>query len=148
MKFAWLAISGPTPIVAGAEARLEIISDTFLSMNAPVQLAASVLLDQRKPIQPILLGRLRTNLAELDRQLSVYLSCRRLQVEGGWYTVLRVPAIESDEALAIRLLREASVSVHPGHFYDFPSEGYLVLSLITEPGIFREGVTHLLQQVE
>ena len=62
--------------------------------------------------------------------------------------MLRVPAIESDEALAIRLLREASVSVHPGHFYDFPSEGYLVLSLITEPGIFREGVTHLLQQVE
>jgi len=148
MKFAWLAISGPEAIVANAAARLEIVSDTFLSMNAPVQLAASVLLDQRKLIQPILLDRLHANLAGLDRQLSAHPSCRRLQVEGGWYAVLRVPAIESDETLAVRLLREASVSVHPGHFYDFPSEGYLVLSLITEPEIFREGVTRLLSLVE
>jgi aspartate/methionine/tyrosine aminotransferase len=148
MKFAWVAASGPQEIVAQAGARLEIIADTFLSMNAPVQLAASVLLDQRKQIQPILLGRLRMNLAELDGRLTGRPSCARLLVEGGWYVVLRVPANESDEDLAIRLLREASVSVHPGHFYDFPSEGYLVLSLITEPSDFREGVDRLLQLVE
>jgi alanine-synthesizing transaminase len=148
MKFAWVAASGPKEIVAQAGARLEIIADTFLSMNAPVQLAASVLLDQRKQIQPILLDRLRMNLAELGDRLTSRPSCARLLVEGGWYVVLRVPANESDEDLAIRLLREAKVSVHPGHFYDFPSEGYLVLSLITEPSDFREGVDRLLQLVE
>jgi len=147
MKLAWVATSGPEDIVAEAGARLEVIADTYLSMNAPVQLAASVLLDQRKKIQPILLDRLRMNLAELDRQLAGRPSCARLMVEGGWYVVLRVPAIESDEDLAIRLLREASVSVHPGHFYDFPNEGHLVLSLITEPADFREGVARLLRVV-
>ncbi len=148
MKLAWVAASGPKEIVAQAGARLEIIADTFLSMNASVQLAASVLLDQRKQIQPILLDRLHVNLAELDNRLTSRPSCARLLVEGGWYVVLRVPAIESDEELAIRLLREGNVSVHPGHFYDFPGEGYLVLSLITEPSDFREGVDRLLQLVE
>ena len=147
MKLAWVATSGPEEMVAEAGARLEIIADTFLSMNAPVQLAAPVLLDQRKKIQPILRDRLRVNLAELDRQLASYPSCARLRIEGGWYAVLRVPAIESDENLAIRLLREVSVSVHPGHFYDFPNDGHLVLSLITEPEVFREGVARLLQVV-
>jgi len=148
MKLAWVATSGPNEIVAEAGARLEIISDTFLSMNAPVQLAAPVLLDQRKQIQPLLLDRLRANLAELDRQLAGRPSCARLLVEGGWYVVLRIPALGTDEDFAIRLLRETSVSVHPGHFYDFPNEGYLVLSLITEPVDFREGVARLLQVVE
>jgi alanine-synthesizing transaminase len=117
-------------------------------MNAPVQLAASMLLNQRKQIQPVLRDRLRVNLAELDRQLLAHPSCARLLTEGGWYAVLRVPVIESDEDLAIRLLREASVSVHPGHFYDFPNEGHLVLSLITVPAEFREGIAALLQVVE
>ncbi len=134
-------------MVAEAGAHLEIIADTYLSMNAPVQLAGPVLLDQRKQVQPILLDRLRVNLAELDAQLAGHPSCSRLLVEGGWYVILRVPAIESDEDLAIRLLRKARVSVHPGHFYDFPNEGHLVLSLITEPADFREGVARLLQVV-
>jgi aspartate/methionine/tyrosine aminotransferase len=70
-----------------------------------------------------------------------------LLVQGGWYAVLRVPAIESDEALAIRLLREQNVSVHPGHFYDFANDGYLVLSLITEPANFKEGLSRLLSVI-
>src|SRR5271169_2540004 len=78
MKLAWVATSGPKEIVAEAGARLEIIADTYLSMNAPIQLAAPVLLDQRKQIQPILLDRLRVNLAELDRQLASRPSCVRL----------------------------------------------------------------------
>jgi len=147
MKLAWVATTGPEEIVAKAGARLEIIADTYLSLNAPVQLAAEVLLDQRKQVQPILLDRVRTNLAELDRQLAGHTACTRLQVEGGWYGVLRVPVRGSDEDLAIRALREASVSVHPGHFYDFANEGHLVLSLITEPGRFRKGVSRLLPWV-
>ena len=148
MKLAWVTTSGPKEMVREAGARLEIIADTFLSMNAPVQLATPVLLDQRKKVQPVLLDRLRVNLAELDRQLVNHLSCTRLLVEGGWYVVLRVPVLGTDEDLAVHLLREANVSVHPGHFYDFPNEGHLVLSLITEPATFREGVARLLPAVE
>ncbi len=148
MKLAWVATSGPETMVAEAGARLEIIADTYLSMNAPVQLAAPVLLDQRKQVQPILLDRVRVNLAELDAQLAGRPSCARLQVEGGWYAVLRVPALGTDEDLAVDLLRKMGVIVHPGHFYDFPTEGHLVLSLITEPADFREGIARLLQVVE
>jgi alanine-synthesizing transaminase len=147
MKLAWVATSGPAEDVAEAGARLEVIADTFLSMNAPVQLAAPVLLEVRKSVQPVLLDRLRANLAQLDRQLVSHPACTRLLVEGGWYVVLRVPAVESDEELAIRLLKEAQVSVHPGHFYDFAGDGYLVLSLITEPKVFRQGVARLLEFV-
>jgi alanine-synthesizing transaminase len=147
MKFAWLAATGPNAVVRDASTRLEIIADTFLSMNTPIQLAASVLLDQRKTIQPLLLDRLRVNLAELDRQLQYHPSCARLQIEGGWYAILRVPALETDEQLAIRVLRQSHVSIHPGHFYDFPEDGHLILSLITEPSIFREGLSRLLALV-
>ena len=91
MKLAWIAVSGPAPAATAAMDRLEIIADTYLSMNAPIQLAAATLLGQRKNIQPQLLDRVRTNLAELDRQLAQQKACQRLQVEGGWYAVLRVP---------------------------------------------------------
>ena len=82
---------------------------------------------------------MQANLAELDRQLAAQKACQRLSVEGGWYAVLRVPVTRSDEELAIELVREKSVLVHPGHFYDFPSDGYLVLSLITAEGGIRGG---------
>ncbi len=147
MKLAWVATSGPSAVVAEAGARLEIIADTFLSMNAPIQLAADVLLNQRKKIQPLLLERARANLAALDSQLTRHPSCVRLEVQGGWYAVLRVPAIASDEEIAVRLLREASVSVHPGHFYDFPTDGHLIFSLITPPKEFGDGLSRLLQLV-
>jgi hypothetical protein len=106
------------------------------------------LLEQRKHIQPLLLDRLRANLEELDRQLAQSSSCKRLDIEGGWYAVLRVPVTQSDEELAIKVLRACSVLVHPGHFYDFPQDGYLVLSLITPTDHFREGVRCILQVIE
>jgi len=144
MKLAWIAASGPGEQVNSALARLEVIADTYLSLNTPVQLAAAVLLEQRRNIQPLLIDRLRSNLGELDLQLTAQKTCQRLEVEGGWYAVLRVPATKSDEDLAIELLQQRSVLVHPGHFYDFASPGYLVLSLITPPEIFREGVARVL----
>jgi aspartate/methionine/tyrosine aminotransferase len=144
MKLAWVVASGPEDKVQAALARLEVIADTYLSMNAPIQWAAPVLLEQRKSIQPLLLDRLRTNLEELDRELARQKACARLDVEGGWYAVLRVPVTQSDEDLAIDLLRKVAVLVHPGHFYDFPSDGYLVVSLITPPKEFREGTRRVL----
>jgi len=94
-----------------------------------------------------LLERVCHNLEELDRQLAQQTVCARLNVEGGWYAVLRVPAVQSDEDLAITILREAFVSIHPGHFYDFPADGYLVASLITQPGDFGDGMVRTLALV-
>ncbi|MGA2413068.1 MAG: pyridoxal phosphate-dependent aminotransferase [Candidatus Sulfotelmatobacter sp.] len=147
MKVAWIATSGPPVEVEAALARLEIIADTYLSMNAPIQWALPVLLAERKTIQQQLRDRVLGNLGELDRQLGAQKACQRLQVEGGWYAVLRVPITQTDEELAVDLLRRKSVLVHPGHFYDFPSDGYLVLSLITPSADFREGMGRALEMV-
>ena len=145
MKLAWIVTSGPGEAVSAAQARLEVIADTYLSMNAPVQLAASVFLEQRHSIQALLLDRVRANVSELDRGLARQKACRRLDVEGGWYAILRVPVTQSDEELAIEILRNLSVLVHPGHFYDFPNDGYLIVSLVTPPQNFRHGITQVLE---
>ena len=147
MKLAWMVVNGPPDSATDAMSRLEIIADTYLSMSTPIQLAAPVLLDQRKNIQPLLLDRTRENLQELDRALLRQKSCQRLAVEGGWYTILRVPVTRSDEELSIELVQRAGVLVHPGHFFDFASEGNLVLSLITASDAFREGVKRILRHV-
>ena len=145
MKLAWIVTSGADEQVSAALARLEVIADTYLSMNAPIQLAAPVLLEQRHSVQPLVLDRVRANLSELDRGLAKQKSCRRLDVEGGWYAVLRVPVTQSDEDLAIEILRKHSVLVHPGHFYDFPNDGYLIVSLITSLQDFRKGTAKVLE---
>jgi alanine-synthesizing transaminase len=145
MKVAWIVSTGPPDVVNAAMERLEVIADTYLSMNAPIQLAMPALLEQRTKIQPLILDRVRKNLAELDMQIARHKSCGRLDVEGGWYAVLRVPVTQSDEDLAIRILREASVLVHPGHFYDFPRDGYPIVSLITPAEKFQQGVERVLK---
>jgi aspartate/methionine/tyrosine aminotransferase len=147
MKVSWVVTSGPEAEVEAAMGRLEVIADTYLSMNAPIQWAVPVLMEERKNIQRQLLERVKKNLAELDRQLAGQKSCQRLGVAGGWYAVLRVPVTRSDEELAIELVREKSVMVHPGHFYDFPSDGYLVLSLITNQQEFRDGIGRVLEKL-
>jgi alanine-synthesizing transaminase len=145
MKVAWIAVSGPDALKAEALRRLEVIADTYLSMNAPVQWAIQEMLEERHGIQRQLMYRIRENLAELDSQLAAQKLCHRLAIEGGWYTVLRVPVTSSDEDLAIRLLNETGVLVQPGHFYDFPADGFLVLSLITDSQTFRTGISRVLQ---
>jgi len=147
MKVAWVVTSGPAAKVEAAQSRLEVIADTYLSMNAPIQWATPVLLEQRKSIQQQLLNRVLANLEELDRQLAAQKACQRLDVEGGWYAVLRVPVTQTDEELAVDLLRRKSVLVHPGHFYDFPSDGYLVLSLIVMEKEFEEAVKRVLEMM-
>ena len=145
MKASWLAVSGPERLKAAASARLEVIADTYLSPSAPVQLALPALLALRAGFQRQVRERLARNLAELDRQLPAQRSCSRLKVEGGWYAVMRVPATRSDEDLAVELLIRHGVYLHPGHFYDFPSEGYVVVSLLTPEHEFAEGIRALLE---
>jgi alanine-synthesizing transaminase len=145
MKMAWIVVSGPTPLQRDAIARLDVIADTYLSQNAPVQLATPKFLAGRCAVQEQIVSRVRENLAELDRQLAGQKVCQRLQVEGGWYAVLRVPVTRSDEELATELVKDEGVFVHPGHFYDFPSDGYLVVSLLTPTSEFKEGISRILK---
>ena len=146
MKVAWLVTSGPEQPKREALERLEVIADTYLSLNAPVQLAMPAFLSQRRQFQGQPMARVRRNLAGLDHQLALQKACSRLQVEGGWYAVLRVPATRSDEDHALCLLNDLSVYVHPGHFYDFPSEGYLVVSLISKEEEFSTGMKRMLER--
>jgi len=145
MKAAWLTVSGPQNLKREALGRLEVIADTYLSVNAPVQLAMPAFFEQRHGFQEQLLSRVRGNLKELDRFLGRQNACRGLAIEGGWYAVLRVPAIHADEELALQLLTSKNVYVHPGHFYDFRSDGFLVVSLITPEEIFSNGITAAFQ---
>lgn len=144
MKAAWLITSGPKELRASALARLEVLADTILSMNAPIQLAIPAFLELRHGFRMQVMARVQNNLAALDRQLAGQKPCSRLEVEGGWTVVLRVPVTRSDEDLAITLLTSASVYIHPGHFYDFSPNGYLVVSLITPEKEFAEGTERLL----
>jgi aspartate/methionine/tyrosine aminotransferase len=144
MKAAWLVVSGPQQWKREALARLEVIADTYLSANAPVQLAIPRFLEERHRFQKQVMSRVRRNLAELDRQLVGQKAVSRLEVEGGWCVVLRLPATRSDEDLAIELLGTHGVSVQPGHFYDFPSDGNLVVSLITAEAELSRGLAQSL----
>jgi aspartate/methionine/tyrosine aminotransferase len=141
MKVAWIVASGPDR--AAALDRLEVIADTFLSMNAPVQAALPQWLAGRSEIQREILTRVIANRSELDRQLAGDAVIRRLTVEGGWYAVLRIAAVQPDET-TVRELLDRGVWVHPGYFFGMPSAGWLVLSLLTPEPDFRTGVTTLL----
>ncbi len=143
MKLGWMAISGPPDVAADALARLEVIADTFLSVGTPVQIAAPGMLAQRDEVQQQLRRRVRANLDKLDQVLANIPACSRLEVQAGWYAVLRVPAVGSDEDLAVQILEAIGVLVHPGHFFDFHQDGYLVLSLIPPEAEFAEAVERL-----
>lgn len=144
MKAAWLVASGPEPLKKQAVERIEVIADTYLSMNAPIQLALPIFLEQRHGFQKQVLTRVRRNVGELDRQLMLRKMCSRLEIEGGWYAVVRVPATRSDDDLAVDLLTKKGIYVHPGHFYDFATDGYLIVSLIMPERDFAEGCRQML----
>ncbi len=148
MKLAWLVASGPKTIVDAALARLEIIADTYLSPGTPVQLALPRLLAIRHEMQRQLQNRISANLAHLDSALANHPLIFRLARQGGWYAVLRFPATGPEDDLAVDLIAQQSILVHPGQFFDFPRDGFLVLSLITPEPDFREGLQRLLQSVK
>jgi aspartate/methionine/tyrosine aminotransferase len=141
MKAAWIVATGLEAVAA--QDRLEVIADTFLSMNAPVQCALPRWLEGREAIQRQIRGRVVANLAELDRQLTPLPVVSRLEVEGGWYAVLRIPALQPDEQTVLKLL-EHGVWVHPGYFFGMAESGWLVLSLLAPVMEFSTGVTRII----
>jgi aspartate/methionine/tyrosine aminotransferase len=142
MKAAWIVATGQEKGQAPTQPaldRLEVIADTFLSMNAPVQWALPGWLAGRAEIQEQILMRVRANLAQLDRQLATLPILQRLKAEGGWYAVLRVPALGPDEQTVLALL-ERGVWVHPGYFFGLPESGWLVVSLLGREEEFDGGM--------
>ncbi len=145
LKLGWIAVRGP-----GASAHLEaltFLADQYLSVSAPVQAAAPRLLALAKGIRDQVQGRLRANLVALDRELARHPQLSRLPVEGGWSVLLRRPAVDGDEACALRLLEQASVLVYPGTFFDLPGDGHLVLSLLPPTAGFTEGISRICLQM-
>jgi alanine-synthesizing transaminase len=144
VKLGWIAVDGPEPLVHDALQRLELICDTYLSVSTPVQVAAARLLSDGAVVRDRILDRVRTNDAALRALARDFPSVDALQADAGWSAVLRVPATRSEEGLALELLERDGVVVHPGFFFDFPHEAFLVLSLLPEPAVFSEGVRRLL----
>ena len=138
MKLSWIAINGPQATVQVAIDRLEIIADTYLSVNTPVQNALSTWLAGSHKIQKQILERVQGNLEVLRRGMINH--ARTLSVEGGWYAVIDAPSIVSEEDFILDLLQTEHVLVHPGYFFDFDREGYLVLSLLPKPEVFAQAL--------
>lgn len=144
-KLGWIRVSGLGK--GKAIEALEMIADNFLSVATPVQVALPELLAIAPRIRGAIQQRTRSNLTTLGVAFQHYPAARVLPVEGGWSAVVRVPRIESDETLALRLIEKHGVVIHPGYFFDFEAEGHLVLSLLTEPGMFEEGIGRLISSL-
>ena len=144
LKLGWMVLGGDADRVAEALAGLELIADSYLSVSTPVQVAAPALLEAGADVRRQIQERTAANLATLRAVAGRHPECDVLPVEGGWSSVVRVPATRSEEQLVLHLLEQEHVLVHPGYFFDFPSEAYLVVSLLPPPAVFRDAVERVL----
>ncbi len=147
MKLGWIVVSGPAPLRAEAFERLEWIADTYLSVSTPVQCAARALLEAGEQVQMQIRERCATHLS-LAREALAGSCANILAVEGGWYITVQVPRVRSEEEWTLELLERENLLVQPGFFYDFDSEAYLVVSLLTAPAVFAEGIARLRRQLD
>jgi hypothetical protein len=147
LKLGWCIAGGPAPDRDAALAALEFIADSYLSVGTPVQVAARQLLEAGASIRALIQERIRCNLATLRAAAGPYPACDVLRTEGGWSAVLRVPATRSEEHLAMDLLRGERILVHPGYFFDFPREAYVVVSLLPPHDLFEDASSRLLRFV-
>jgi aspartate/methionine/tyrosine aminotransferase len=143
MKLGWIVVAGSSENRRRSWERLEWIADTYLSVGTPVQCAAARLLAAGGNVRQQIRGRTRTNL-DFARAAVQGTGASLLHVEGGWYATLEVPRVRSEEEWTLELLDRADVLVQPGYFFDFDSEAFLVVSLLTPPTIFQEGLRRLL----
>ncbi|HUD70770.1 MAG TPA: aminotransferase class I/II-fold pyridoxal phosphate-dependent enzyme [Dongiaceae bacterium] len=146
MKLGWMLADGPGAACAEALERLELIADSYLSVGTPVQLAAPRLLELGDALGRRVRERIRTNLDQLGKAIPPDAACRLLPADGGWTAVIQVPAVRSEEDLVLELLRDGDLLVHPGYFFDFPREAFVVISLLPEPAPFAEGIDRLLER--
>lgn len=144
VKLGWMAVSGPRELAARALERLDVIGDAYLSVSTPVQLAAPAFIESGRAVRAAIQQRIETNLACLERLVPGAPAVTLLEPEGGWSAVLRVPATQAEEAIVLRLLTEAHVRVHPGFFFDFADEAFLVVSLLPEPRVFERAIARVL----
>ncbi len=147
VKLGWIAVDGPAALVAAALERLDLISDTYLSVSTPVQVAAPELIARGGEVRGQILSRVRGNYDALRTIAAGDPAVEVLRADGGWSAVVRVPSTRPEEELAIDLLEQAGVLVHPGFFFDFPHEAFLVMSLLPEPEAFAEGVRRVLGRI-
>jgi alanine-synthesizing transaminase len=143
LKLGWIAVGGPDALVREAIDKLELICDTYLSVATPVQVAAASLIDAGATIRAAIQQRIAANLDTCRALVAARPDMTMLEPEAGWCVVLQVPATESEESRVLRLLEEQHVLVHPGYFFDFPREAFLVLSLLPEPRVFADGVARV-----
>ena len=151
LKLAWIAVGGPARLVRAALERLEIICDTYLSVSTPVQVAAAELLERGASVREQIARRVSTNyqrLLERAARCTLTPACRVLASEGGWSAVLELPSLESEEALVLNLLQNEGVLAHPGYFFDFPRESYLVVSLLVSEAQFADGTDRVLRRFD
>jgi aspartate/methionine/tyrosine aminotransferase len=148
LKLGWCVVGGPPAERDAALAALEMVADSYLSVGTPVQVAAPALLSVGASIRDAIQIRIRRNLERLRALRQAAPACEVLRAEGGWSAVLRVPATREEESLVLDLLRDERVLVHPGYFFDFPSEAYLVLSLLPAEDVFADAVGRVLRYVE
>jgi alanine-synthesizing transaminase len=147
LKLGWMALRGPAAPLQAALKRLEIVADTYLSVSTPIQLAAARLLEQGQSVRQQIWRRVLENYRVLCCAVDAVPSCQVLRAEGGWSAVLRIPHTMPEDERVIRLLEDDHVLVHPGYFFDFPRDGYLVVSLLTRPDTFRAALDRLLAAV-
>jgi aspartate/methionine/tyrosine aminotransferase len=138
VKLGWMVVGGPPAERRSAMTALEHIADTFLSVSTPVQLAAPSLLTQGAAVRAAIHDRIRRNLQHARDVVGRYPSSQLLRVEGGWCATLRVPATRSEEILVLDLLDTQGVLVHPGYFFDFPHEAFVVVSLLVDETVFAD----------
>jgi aspartate/methionine/tyrosine aminotransferase len=144
VKLGWIGIGGPSDQVDATLAAYEIIADTYLSVSTPVQAAAADLIERGAGIRAQIQERVRRNLQSLRSAVAAFPAVEVLPVQGGWSAVLKVPRLRSEEALALDLLERDHVLVHPGYFFDFAAEAYLVLSLLLDQPRFNHAVGRVL----
>jgi hypothetical protein len=147
VKLGWMAAAGPERLVTAALDRLELICDTYLSVSTPVQVAAPLLLDRGATVRSQIAERVGTNYRWLASKAAAS-SCTCLRTDGGWYAVLQVPSIESEEEAVVGLLTNDGVLTHPGYFFDFSRESFVIVSLLPPDSAFRDGVTRILRHFD
>lgn len=148
VKLGWIAIEGTDALVRQAVDRLELVCDTYLSVSTPVQAAAGALIEQGAAVRSRIAERVRGNYRLLRELAAARPSSEVLHADGGWSAVVRVPSTRSEEDMVLDLLERDDVLVHPGFYFDFPHEAFLIVSLLAEPAAFRAGVQRLLERAD